>query len=92
MSEGYGRDVPEDEDPPVDAAVVGTAASMDPSGTTLLATAVAGAVGVVVGAGRRVLRTFRPDRPDTGARPDAQAPDAQARPEPADRPDRPDPI
>lgn len=53
----------ETEEPPVDAAVVGTAAAMDPSGTTLIATVVAGAVGVVVGAGRRVVRTFRPDRP-----------------------------
>ncbi|HMJ79265.1 MAG TPA: hypothetical protein VK507_24990 [Iamia sp.] len=49
-------------DPPVDAAVVGTAAAMDPTGTTLLATIVAGAVGVVVSAGRRVIRTVRPGR------------------------------
>ncbi len=49
------------EDPPVDTAVVGTAAaSVDPSGTTLLATIVTGALGAVVGAGWRVVKTFRP--------------------------------
>ncbi len=54
----------QEQDPPVDAAVVGTAASLDPSGSTLLATIVAGAAGAVVGVGRRVVRTFRPGRPD----------------------------
>ena len=63
--------MPEEDEPPVDAAVVGTAASMDPSGTTLIATVVAGALGVVVGAGRRVVQTFRPDRSGGSDAPDS---------------------
>ena len=50
------------EEPPIDAAMVGTTASLDPSGTTLAATVVAGAVGALVGAGRRVVGAFRPQR------------------------------
>ncbi len=65
------RAMPEEDEPPVDAAVVGTAASMDPTGTTLIATVVAGALGatlgVVVRAGRRVGRALRPDRSDGSA-------------------------
>jgi hypothetical protein len=53
----------EEDDPPVDAAVLGTAAaSMDPTGTTLIGTFVAGALGAVLGAGRRVVNTFGPGR------------------------------
>jgi hypothetical protein len=61
-----------EDDPPVDAAVVATsAASMDPTGTTLIATFVAGALGAVTGLGRRVVNTFGPGRHKTDDEPPA---------------------
>lgn len=59
------RAMPEEDEPPVEATVVGTAASLDPSGTTLIATVVAGPGRS--GERRPAVRADLPGRPIGGS-------------------------